>query len=118
VPVGEGYTLAVHKDINPRNGVSTFDLLRIQQHILKINPFQYVWEYLATDVTSDGAITLFDMLQLQRVILLLVQQMPGLPSWQFFPETVQTDLLPVNTPDVRLTGIKTGDLTGDADPLK
>ena len=118
VPVGEGFTIKVLKDLNPRNGVSTFDLLKIQQHILKIAPFQYVWEYFASDVTTDGAISISDLLQLQRVILQLVQQMPGTTSWQFFPQTVLVDLLPANSPEVRITGIKTGDLTGDADPLK
>lgn len=116
IPVGVGRTLRFEKDINPRNGVSTLDLLRIQQDVLKVNPFVFNWELFAADANNDGGVSTFDLLDLQQVVLQITGQMPNHTSWQFFPAELNLDLWPVHLPEAVVTGLKTGDLNGDADP--
>lgn len=118
IPVGAGRSLRFEKNIHPRNGVSTFDLLRIQQHILLFDPLVYNWEFFAADANNDGAVSTFDLLDLQQVVLQLSAKMPNHTSWQFFPAELQLDLWPVQLPEAVVTGLKTGDLNGDADPTK
>lgn len=58
-------------------GVSSFDLVRIQKHLLAIDPFTHLWQYLAADVDRNGLINSDDIDLLGDLILGQRQNLPG-----------------------------------------
>ena len=124
-------TLTPEKDINIRNGLSTLDILRIQQHILFIDPFASPYDMIAADINNSGGISQFDIISMRRVLLFDIDTFPDNQSWRFvdaayvfssaetalqddFPESV--DCSPLSNLSIDFVGIKIGDVTGNADP--
>ena len=80
---GDDYTLTPEKNIDALNGVSTFDLVLINKHILGITTFDSPYKYIAADVNQSGTITAFDMVQLRQLILNISSEFPNSESWRF-----------------------------------
>ncbi len=127
------YTVQATKDVDPLNGVSTYDLVLISQHILGVNTFENPYTMIAADVNNDGNVTTFDVVQLRQLILYVITDFPSNTSWRFvdagytfpnpinpwtetFPETVAFDLATEDVLDADLMAIKIGDVNGDATP--
>lgn len=68
------------------NGVTTLDLLLIQQHISGNSPFRTMTELVAADVTGDGDITVADLIELRELILGNIRSFSNSDSWRVFPE--------------------------------
>ena len=85
LPKLETYEIVPEKDVNPLNGVTTFDLVLIAKHILGIKPFTSPHQLIASDVNRSGSITAFDMVQIRRLILQLDTTFPNNTSWRFVP---------------------------------
>ncbi len=83
MPDGADYTIRPIKDNDPLNGVSTFDLVLISQHILGISKFDTPYKYIAADVNKSGTVTAFDLVQLRQLILSIIQTFPNNTSWRF-----------------------------------
>lgn len=130
IPTGS-YQLKPENNAKWLNGVTTFDLLLISRHILGIQPLTTPYKMLAADANHSGSITAFDIIQLRKVILGLIDTIPASTSWRFMPSNfVFTDTLNpfVNPPpeyimlnglhndqaDQNFIGIKVGDLNGNA----
>ncbi len=80
----EGTTvIKPYKNDDPLNGVSTFDLVLINRHILGIEPLNSPYKMLAADVNNSRSITTADILELRKLILGLYNELPGSPSWRF-----------------------------------
>ena len=77
------------KDIEPLNGVSTFDLILISKHILGTQFFDNPYQYIAADVNRSGAITAFDLVQLRQLILNQISDFPNNESWRFIDAQYQ-----------------------------
>jgi hypothetical protein len=92
VPIALNYTVTPVKDNDPLNGVSTFDLVLINKHILGIEPFTTPYKLIAADVNNNGTITTFDLVELRKLILGIHTDFPDNTSWRFvdkaykFPE--------------------------------
>lgn len=67
------------------NGISTLDLIRIQQHIAGIKPFNHsVLEY-AADIDRNGTVNVLDLIELRKYILGL----PGIElPWKFVNQKI------------------------------
>jgi subtilisin-like proprotein convertase family protein len=131
VPVQGQYSVTPHKDINPLNGVSTYDLLLIQKHLLGIQSLQSPYKLIAADVNNSCNISVSDIIELRKMIL-----NPGLTfgnntSWRFvegiyafpnpakpcgFPELKQYNQLQPGLTSAQFIGVKIGDVSGDAVP--
>lgn len=74
------------KDDNPVNGVSTFDIIKIQQHILGVEPFESPYQQIAADVNASGTITTIDLIRLRKVILGIDPDFGENTSWRFVLE--------------------------------
>ena len=127
---GSNYTLTPVKDINPLNGVSTFDLVLISKHILGITQFDSPYKYVAADVNKSGSITAFDMVQLRQLILNITTEFSSNDSWRFvdashqfatanpaaenFNEFYSINALNGNMVDMDFVGVKIGDVNGSA----
>ena len=129
---GQSYMLTPKKDINPLNGVSTFDLVLISKHILAIETIASPYHLIAADINRSGAITAFDMVQLRQLILNITTEFPNNESWRFvdaayefvtedplsepFSEAISVNLDGTNQMDNDFIAIKIGDVSGNAIP--
>jgi len=87
--MNESYTITPEKDVNPLNGVSTFDLVLISKHILGSAKFTNAYQYIAADVNQSGSVTAFDMVQVRRLILNLQTEFTNNTSWKFVASTYE-----------------------------
>ena len=126
VPVDPNYILSAKKDVNPLNGVSTFDLVKMSKHILNVQPFTNPYDFIAADINHNGNVTTFDIVELRKLILGIYSDFPANDSWRFVDKSYQfTSSSPLSEPfpeSVKVSNsndfvaIKVGDLTGDAVP--
>ena len=126
---GYDYTLRPYLNSNLMNGVSTRDVLILQQHILGKKSLETPYKLIAADVNNSSSVTIADLLSLRKVILGYETRFPNNTSWRFvasdyrfanpqspwtapFPELRNfNDMAGKWTAD--FTGIKIGDLNAD-----
>lgn len=126
----EEYELAPGDPFNNdvRNGVTTFDVLLLQKHILNLRPLDSPYKLIAADLNNSGDVTAFDMLLLRQMILSIINEFPNTPSWRFvdathefedttnpfsqpIPSSITIDAANVGPQlDTRFIAIKMGDL--------
>lgn len=123
---GSNYTVKLNKDYDYLNGVSTFDLVQLSQHILGIRTLDSPYKIIAGDTNFDGKLSTFDVVVLRQLILYQITELPDGPSWRFidgqytFPndENPWTETFPENyfiqdaasDMDLSFVGVKIGDL--------
>jgi hypothetical protein len=83
---GGEYTVTPKLDKSPLNGISTFDLLLIQKHILGIQALNSPYKMIAADVNNSKSISTLDLIQLRKLILGLDLQFLNNTSWRFVDE--------------------------------
>ncbi|HEX5624721.1 MAG TPA: T9SS type A sorting domain-containing protein, partial [Saprospiraceae bacterium] len=67
--VGADYIVSAVVDKNYMEGISTLDIVKIQRHILGLEPFAMPWHYIAADVTGDHRVTSADVANIRKLIL-------------------------------------------------
>ncbi len=89
------YTISAAKDTDPLQGFTTFDLVKISQHILGLDTFTQAWQYVAADMNCNDLVTTFDIVVGRKLILGIDENFPCGP-WQFIPQgsphTIQRQL--------------------------
>jgi len=127
-PIEGNYVLSAERNDNYLNGVSTLDLLLIQQHILGIEPFDNAYTIIAADASNDQAVSALDIIQLRQLILGLSNELPNNDSWRFivsddfidntnpwpFIEEIRINSPNNNMFDQNFIGVKIGDVSGNA----
>ncbi|MFK7978962.1 MAG: T9SS type A sorting domain-containing protein [Saprospiraceae bacterium] len=129
---GKTYTITPEKNTDVTNGVSTYDLVLINQHVLNIKRFTSPFQYIAADVNKSGSVTAFDMLQLRQLILSKTFEFRDNTSWRFidakhnFGSDVSSTLsqkfaesmkvAPTQNIQANFVGVKIGDVNGTATP--
>lgn len=134
------YELSATSNEELLRGVSTADLIRINQHILGTVRFEHPEQYIAADVNNNQSITTLDMILLRKAILGTATEFPNNTSWRLvkrsydypnptnpwqepFPEIAKTTILsdvlgfPILSRELELstawlTAIKVGDVDG------
>jgi len=129
--VGGDYTITPVKDMNPLNGVSTYDLVLLRKHVLGTEVIDNPYNLIAADVNKSGSITTFDMVELRKVILQVVPTFESNDSWRFVDAGYQfttanplsenfTEAYNINnlasSMDIDFVAVKVGDLNGTATP--
>jgi len=61
VAAGGDYTIVPSKDINPLNGVSTYDLVLMTKHILGVNKLNSPYKIIAAVINKSKTVTTFDL---------------------------------------------------------
>ncbi len=136
----DNYVITPERDDNPLNGVSTLDLIRINQHILQVAPLGSPYKIIAADINRSGEVTTFDLVNLRKLILHIDTEFNNNTSWRFvdagfvfpnpndpfetiFPEVytinglsedMQADFVAIKVGDVNCSA-SANDLVGDAD---
>ena len=80
---GQDYTITAERTDNPRNGVSTLDLVGIQKHLLGQELFSSPYQYIAADANNSQSVSAIDMIEIRKVILGLQDEFTHNPSWRF-----------------------------------
>ncbi len=129
--VGGDYTITPQKDMNPLNGVSTYDLVLLRKHVLGTEVLDNPYSLIAADVNKSGAITTFDMVELRKVILQVVPTFENNDSWRFVDANYQfttdnalaenfSEVYNINnlasSMAIDFVAVKIGDLNGTATP--
>jgi len=83
----ESYEVSAFKSDTYINGVSTLDLIRIQQHIIGLQSFDDPYAIIAADVNKDQSVTAADILELRRLVLGQVDMLDATEAWMFVDAT-------------------------------
>jgi hypothetical protein len=131
LPFGANLSLAPYKNNDPLNGVSTFDLVLINKHILGQQLLSTPYQIIAADVNGSGSVSTYDIVELRKLILGLYTEFPANTSWRFvdaaylfpnpfnpfqepFPETRQVMGMSTNMEQENFIAVKVGDVNGNA----
>ena len=80
------YQITPVKNDNIINGLSAFDLLKIQKHLLNIEAFTSPIQMIAADANHSESLSALDLLVIQKVLLNQADTFPNNTSWRFVPE--------------------------------
>jgi hypothetical protein len=133
IPLDASFTIAPEKTDNPLNGVTTYDLVLISQHILAIQALDSPYKMIAADANKSGSITTFDIVELRKLILGIYTELPNNDSWRFvdysfvfpnplnpfetaFPESISVANAFSNMMQENFMGVKVGDVNYSAIP--
>ena len=127
------WQLKATKHSGPLNGVSTLDLVRIQKHLLGIQPFDNPYAKIAADANESGTISSLDLVLISRILLNFITNFPDQQEWTTIPAdtdfgvpnqhppVITSYTIPVadiinGTRSPNFIAIKKGDATGNANP--
>jgi len=131
VPKSSSFTIDPTKDVDHLNGVSTFDLVLINKHILGIETLDSPYKMIAADANNSKSITTFDIAEIRKLILGIYNELPQNESWRFidaaytfpspdnpfvpaFPETKSVSNVQFSVVDADFIAMKVGDVNGSA----
>ena len=118
------YEIKPLRDDDPTNGVSTLDIFEIQKHILGLESLEGPYNVIAADINGDNKITVLDLVELRKLVLGVIDELPNNTSWRFavagqtfadvqspwgFEEAYQIQNLTQNE-EANFVGIKVGDV--------
>ncbi|MBK8671087.1 MAG: pre-peptidase C-terminal domain-containing protein [Saprospiraceae bacterium] len=126
VASGNNVIIKPSKNTDHLNGVNALDIVRLQRHLLLIDPLVSPYKLIAADVNNDNTVNALDVVVLQRMQLRLIEQFPNNTSWRFvpmayqfgntspfaqaFPENITYNTLNANQMQSDFYAIKVGDL--------
>lgn len=131
VPLNNDVTITPTKDVDPLNGVTTFDLVLITKHILAVNKLDSPYKIIAADANKTETVTTSDLVQLRKLILHIDDNFSNNTSWRFvdkdfdfpneenpfettFPEVVNINNVPANVLNANFVAVKIGDVNNSA----
>jgi len=84
---GIDYTITPSKEDDILLGVTTFDLVRILQHILTQAPLETPYRVIAADIDRSNTVNSLDLVYLQQLLLEKRTDFPNNAPWRFVPES-------------------------------
>jgi hypothetical protein len=81
--INNQYNIKGEKNDDYLNGVSTYDLILIQKHILNDELLDSPYKMIAADISNDKKITAIDLIQLRKLILGVNDGFDNNGSWKF-----------------------------------
>lgn len=92
--INASYSVSSDLDLDPLNGVNTLDLILISRHILQKEVFDSPFKLIAADADRSGTVTVFDIVELRKLIVGTYDELPNNSSWLFIDKNqVFTDTL-------------------------
>lgn len=89
LPMGSNCEVAPKHDKDPMQGITTFDMVLIQKHILQINEFTNPFQHIAADVNLNGRIDIQDLLEIRSLLLFQTSSFSQSPSYRFIKADYQ-----------------------------
>ena len=133
LPMGNDFTVSPEKNANLLNGVTTYDIVLVQKHILNVKPLDSPYKIIAADVNKSSSVTTYDIVEMQKAILYVADKFSNNTSWRFidkgfvfpnpanpfegaFPEIYNINNFQGNMNNVDFVAVKIGDVNGTASP--
>ncbi len=133
VPMHSNYTVTPTRDNDDLNGVTTYDIVVIQKHILGVQTLTSPYKLIAADVNRTGTVTASDVLDIRKLILHIDTEFTNNTSWRFvdksfvfiddanpfatsFPEVISFNDLEEDEMAADFVAIKVGDVNDSATP--
>jgi hypothetical protein len=69
------------------NGVTTGDIIKIQNHILNKTALTTPYKIIAADVNEDKSVTVSDIVMIRKLILGKIDQLSSGKSWKFIDKS-------------------------------
>jgi len=125
----ENYSIQAKMDENYHDGVTTLDLVLIQQHLLEIKKLDNPYKVIAADINNSESISAADLLQLRKLILGIYSELPSNDSWRFvdasyefadnndpfpFDEKLNMETMNADYMDADFVAVKIGDVNNSA----
>jgi hypothetical protein len=127
MPMGANSQVIAANNQDPKNGVTTYDLLLISRHILGLEPMDSPYKMIAADANKSNTITTFDIVEIRKLILGIYTELPNNTSWRFvdksqafanpqnpFAETIRESIslqqVFANQFEQDFVGVKVGDI--------
>lgn len=123
------YKIEPTDENNPMNGVTTGDIIKIQNHILNKTALTTPYKIIAADVNEDKSVTVSDIVMIRKLILGKIDQLSSGKSWKFIdksyvfnnPEIPLKENYPQSikasgdgsSSNLDFVGVKLGDVNGD-----
>ncbi|MCB0517928.1 MAG: T9SS type A sorting domain-containing protein [Lewinellaceae bacterium] len=134
VPAGSNVTIAPFNNMDPLNGVSTYDYVLITRHIDGIELLSSPYKIIAADVNNSGGVDMVDTMDIRNLILYFTPTFPNNTSWRFvdksyvfpnpanpfaeaWPEVIQLNNVGSDMAGLDFVAVKTGDVNGSAFPV-
>ncbi|MBK8620467.1 MAG: hypothetical protein IPN79_01565 [Saprospiraceae bacterium] len=122
------YSFSALSNEDISNGVSTLDLVLVQNHILGLSILTDPVKLIAADANKDGKINSLDLVSIRKVILGVTETFPNNYSWRFIPEQhLESIINPLfiqdsfqvipgykNISDLNFYPVKIGDINGQS----
>ncbi len=89
--MSEDFELRASRNDDCLNGVTTLDIVLIQQHILAINQIENPYNKIAADINSDEKISAIDIVELRKLILGKIDSYTSNDSWRFVDKDAYMD---------------------------
>jgi hypothetical protein len=86
LPIEQNYIIRPDRNDDVYNGVTTYDIALISQHILDIKTLSSPYQMIAADVNRDGLIDAKDMITIRNLVLRRISAFPSNTSWRFIPK--------------------------------
>ncbi len=83
LPPNFNYIVTPEHNIDHLNGVSTFDIVLIQQHILGLGELDSPYKKIAADINNSASISGLDIVDLRRLVLYIDTEFQDNSSWRF-----------------------------------
>jgi hypothetical protein len=83
LPFSSTTRIAPLLDLDPLNGVNTWDLILISRHILGLEPLTTPYKLISADANKSGTVTTFDIVEIRKLIIGSYQKFPSNHSWRF-----------------------------------
>ncbi|MEM8906354.1 MAG: hypothetical protein AAGD05_00795 [Bacteroidota bacterium] len=115
LPAGADYVLSFDKNDDAGNGINVLDVILTANHILGTTPFVDPNQLTAANVIPNSAITAFDLVEMRKIILNILDDFSEVPSWVFDQNDIAIDNLSEDT-SFDIIGIKMGDVNFNASP--
>lgn len=87
IPQDINITISPTKDDNQLEGVSTFDMVILQNHIDGIDLLDNPYQWIAADANKDNVLDTLDILECKKLILGIYTELPNNSSWRFVDKT-------------------------------
>jgi hypothetical protein len=87
LPLNVNYSIKPGRNDQPTNGVTTIDLLKIQRHIIGLEPITDPYTIVAADINNDKQVTAVDLIELRKLILNINSEFSNNTSWRFAPKS-------------------------------
>ncbi len=91
LPMHKDYVIAPVKYDDLISGVTTLDLLLIQNHILGLKELESPYDIIAADIDYSNTINAIDIIRLRELLLGKVTQEKSTKAWEFIPMAYEFD---------------------------